>query len=220
MNKLLISSNGVNNFVNKVARTHVKMLLFPSIFVIRTTHSTIMLGTILKKRLSDNQVANIFINAIYSTVDNGFAEVAQLINEDVAFVNSPNIDAKRDGEFALIVIVGNLSYLESTFEPEQANRVEEIIFEKLAKVYEMEVSDFQKLIRDYQAFISRVNHPSKNMIYGMSKAIFHKYKLNDFQDDYFKRMQAPNPLFLKRMDEVVQNFIWNWDAFFKKYKLN
>lgn len=179
-----------------------------------------MLGTILKKRLSDNQVANIFINAIYSTVDNGFAEVAQLINEDVAFVNSPNIDAKRDGEFALIVIVGNLSYLESTFEPEQASRVEDIIFEKLAKIYEMPVSDFQKLIRDYQAFISRVNHPSKNMIYGMSKAIFHKYKLNDFQDDYFKRMQAPNPLFLKRMDEVVQNFIWNWDAFFKKYKLN
>ena len=120
-------------------------------------------GTILKKRLSDNQVANIFINAIYNTIDNGFAEVAQLINEDVAFVKSPNIDAKHDGEFALIVIVGNLSFLESTFEPEQANRVEEIIFEKLAKVYEMEVVDFQKLIREYQSFISRVNHPSKNM---------------------------------------------------------
>jgi hypothetical protein len=54
----------------------------------------------------------------------------------------------------------------------------------------------------------------------MSKAIFHKYKLNDFQDEYFKRMQAPNPLFLKRMDEVMSNFIWNWDAFFKKYKLS
>ena len=56
MNKLLISSNGVNNFVNKVHRVDVKSLLYSSIFVIRTTHSTIMLGTILKKRLSDNQV--------------------------------------------------------------------------------------------------------------------------------------------------------------------
>jgi hypothetical protein len=54
----------------------------------------------------------------------------------------------------------------------------------------------------------------------MSKAMFEKYKLNDFQDDYFRRMQAPNPLFLKRMDEVMANFIWNWDAFFKKYKMN
>jgi len=43
--------------------------------------------------------------------------------------------------------------------------------------------------------------------------------LNEFQDEYFKRMQAPNPLFLKRMDEIMVNFIWNWDAFSKKFKL-
>jgi hypothetical protein len=179
-----------------------------------------MLGTLIKKRLSDNQVANIFINAIFDTVDNGFKEVAQLINEDTAFVRSPEISDKESGEFGLIVIVGNLSFLESTFEAEEAGRIERIIFEKLAKIYDMSVLDFTKLIRDYQSFITRVNHPSKNMIYGMSKAVFHKYNLNDFQDEYFRRMQAPNPLFLKRMDEVMANFIWNWDAFFKKYKLN
>lgn len=179
-----------------------------------------MLGTILKRKLSDNQVANVFINAIFDTVDNGFKEVAQLINEDVAFVKSPAIEDKDNGEFGLIVIVGNLSFLESTFDAEQAGRVEKIIFEKLAKIYDMSEMDFVKLIRDYQSFITRVNHPSKNMIYGMSKAVFHKYGLNEFQDEYFRRMMAPNPLFLKRMDEVMGNFIWNWDAFFKKYKLN
>jgi hypothetical protein len=98
--------------------------------------------------------------------------------------------------------------------------IERIIFEKLAAMYEMSILDFTKMIREYQSFIARINHPSKNMIYGMSKALFHKYGLNEFQDDYFRRMQAPNPLFLKRMDEVIGNFIWNWDAFFKKYKLN
>lgn len=179
-----------------------------------------MLGTLIKKKLSDNQVANIFINAIFETVDNGFPEVAQLINEDVAFVTSPNIDSKNDGEFALITIVGNLSFLESTFEPTQAGRVEQVIFEKLATIYQMSTEDFKKLIREYQSFIQRVNHPSKNVIYGMSKAIFHKYKLSEYQDEYFRRMQAPNPLFLKRMDEVVSSFMWNWDAFFKKYKIN
>src|SRR5690606_1131282 len=104
-----------------------------------------MLGTLIKKKLTDNQVANIFINAIFETVENGFPEVAQLINEDVAFVSSPNIDAKNDAEFALIMIVGNLSFLESTFEPEQAGRVEEVIFEKLAGIYQMPVNDFKKL---------------------------------------------------------------------------
>jgi hypothetical protein len=179
-----------------------------------------MLGTILKRKLSDNQVANIFINAIFDTVDNGFKEVAQLINEDVAFVNSPSIDMNDHGEFGLIVIVGNLSFLESTFDSEQAGRVEKIIFEKLSKIYNIQESEFTKMVRDYQSFILKVNHPSKNMIYGMSKAVFYKYNLNDFQDEYFRRMQAPNPLFLKRMDEVMSNFVWNWDAFFKKYKLN
>lgn len=179
-----------------------------------------MLGTLIKRRLSDNQVANIFINALFDTVDNGFKEVAQLINEDTAFVRSPEIADKENGEFALIVIVGNLSLLESTFEAEEASRIERIIFEKLAAMYEMSILDFTKMIREYQSFIGRINHPSKNMIYGMSKALFHKYGLNEFQDDYFRRMQAPNPLFLKRMDEVIGNFIWNWDAFFKKYKLN
>ena len=54
----------------------------------------------------------------------------------------------------------------------------------------------------------------------MSKVIFDKYTLYNFQDEYFKRMQAPNPLFLKRMDEVVENFVWDWDGFFKKYRLD
>lgn len=178
-----------------------------------------MFSSIIKRKLSDNQVANVFINAIYDTVDNGFKEVAAMINDDPAFVVSPNIQPNQNGEFGLIVLVGNLSFLESTFDAEQAERVENLIFEKLAKMYEMETHAFKSLIREYQSFILRVNHPSKNWIYGMSKAVFHKYRLNDFQDEYFRRMQAPNPLFLKRMDEVMGNFIWNWDAFFKKYRI-
>ena len=179
-----------------------------------------MLGTLIKRRLSDNQVANVFINAIFDSVDNGFKEVASLINEDAVFMKSPEISSSESGEFGMIVIVGNLSFLESTFEAEQAGRVEKLIFEKLARIYDMKEADFEKLVRDYQSFITRVNHPSKNMVYGMSKAMFHKYGLNEFQDEYFKRMQAPNPLFLKRLDEVMANFIWDWDVFFKKYKLS
>lgn len=178
-----------------------------------------MFSTLIKRKLTDNQVANIFINALYDSIDNGFSEVAQLINEDLAFTTSPGIHKDNNGEFGLIVIVGNLSYLESTFDADQAERVESIIFEKLSKFYDLDVSSFKKLIKEYQNFILRINHPSKNWIYGMSKAVFHKYKLNEFQDEYFRRMQAPNPLFLKRMDEIMGNFVLNWDAFFKKYRL-
>ncbi len=179
-----------------------------------------MFGTILKKKVSDEKLANVFINGLFSTVDNGFPVVAEMLNEDNAFVVSPNIDSKNSYEFGMIVVVGNLSFLESAFDAEQAERVEGLIFEKLAKVLEMDLQSFKSVVKDYKQLMTRLNHPSKNMVYAMSKAVFDKYTLYNFQDEYFKRMQAPNPLLLKRLDEVMENFVWDWDAFFKRYKLD
>lgn len=178
-----------------------------------------MFGSLIKKKLTDNQVANIFINALFDSVDNGFSVIAQWINEDPAFTVSPKIDLTNNNEFALIVIVGNISLLESTFDSGQVERVEKLIYQKLAKIYEMSEIDIRNIIKEYRSFINRINSPSKNIIYGMSKAVFYKYNLNEYQDEYFKRMQVPNPLFLKRMDDILGNYLWNWDAFFKKYKL-
>ena len=178
-----------------------------------------MLGTLLKKKLSDNQLANVFMNGILEMVENGFGEVAQMINEDPAFVRSPELKESNNGLFSMVVMVANLSSLESTFETDQANRVEQLIFEKLGGMMKVTAHEAEQTVRDYQKFMLRINHPSKNMVYAMSKMVFHKYGLNEFQDEYFRRMQAPNPLFLKRMDAVVGNFLWDWDAFFKKYRI-
>jgi hypothetical protein len=179
-----------------------------------------MLGSLLKKKLSDNQLANVFMNGILEMVENGFGEVAQMINEDSAFIQSPNIPETKNGQFSMIVLVANLSYLESTFEVEQAVRVEQLIFNKLGQMMQSDAAEAEQTVREYQKFMQRINHPSKNMVYAMSKAVFHKYDLNVFQDEYFRRMDAPNPLFLKRMDAVVGNFLWDWDAFFKKYRID
>lgn len=159
------------------------------------------------------------MNGILEMVEKGFGEVAQMINEDPAFITSPAIPETKNGQFSMVVLVANLSYLESTFEVEQAVRVEQLIFEKLGQMMQSDASEAEQTVREYQKFMQRINHPSKNMIYAMSKAVFHKYDLNDFQDEYFRRMQAPNPLFLKRMDAIVGNFLWDWDAFFKKYRI-
>ncbi|MES2555956.1 MAG: hypothetical protein V4604_07395 [Bacteroidota bacterium] len=159
------------------------------------------------------------MNGILEMVENGFGEVAQLINEDPAFIASPNIQEEKNGQFSMVVMVANLSYLESTFEVEQAVRVEQLIFDKLGKMMQASAAEAEETVREYQKFMLRINHPSKNMVYAMSKAVFYKYNLNDYQDEYFRRMQAPNPLFLKRMDAVVGNFLWDWDAFFKKYRI-
>jgi len=50
-----------------------------------------MFGTILRKKVSDDKLANVFINGLFSTIDNGFPIIADFINEDQAFVHSPGI---------------------------------------------------------------------------------------------------------------------------------
>jgi hypothetical protein len=179
-----------------------------------------MFGSILKKKLSDNQLANVFLNGIFEVVDNGFGEIADLINDDPAFVVSPNLEKTANGQFTMIVIAANISSLENTFEADQAVRIEQLIFDKVGQMMGGNRDEAEETVRSYQKFMQRINHPSKNMVYAMSKAVFHKYELNDFQDEYFKRLQSPNPLFLKRMDQVVVNFLWDWDAFFKKYRID
>jgi len=160
------------------------------------------------------------MNGILEMVENGFGEVAQMINEDPAFIQSPEIPEVKNGQFSMIVLVANLSSLESTFEVEQAVRVEQLIFNKLGQMMQSTAAEAEQTVREYQKFMQRINHPSKNMVYAMSKAVFYKYELNDHQDEYFRRMQSPNPLFLKRMDAVLGNFLWDWDAFFKKYRID
>lgn len=178
-----------------------------------------MLNTLLRKRLSEEQMANVFINGLLEVIDSSFPVLTEMINDDTAFVTSPNIAESNYGSFAMIVFAANLNLLESTFDPEHASEIEKLILLKLSKMNDEPVTEFKVRMKEYQAFIKKINHPSKNLVYGMSKAIFAKYDLHQFQDEYFKRLSAPNPLFLKRMDEVTKLFIWDWDAFFKKFKL-
>lgn len=179
-----------------------------------------MLSTIFKKKFSDEQLANVFVNGVLDVVEKGFEEVKYIMSEDPAFQKKPNLDNMPDGHFAMIVIAGNVKELGGSFSSRQLQTLEPLIFDKISDAFEMTRNEFDGHLKDYSSFMSRVNHPSKVTLYSMSKAMFHKYKLNDCQDDYFKSMDSPNPLFLKRMDEIMKNFLWNWDAFFKRYKVN
>jgi hypothetical protein len=178
-----------------------------------------MLSTILKKRLTADEMSNVFINELLEVISASYPVFAEIVNDDIAFVRSPELGKEQKSTFAFIIYAANLNRLESTFEPVHAAEVEEQIMRKLAPYFGMERRELKVEMKNYQSFINKVNHPSKNLVYGMSKAIFAKFELHQFQDEYFKRLVSPNPLFLKRMDEITKLFIWDWDAFFKKYKL-
>ncbi|MFT5819989.1 MAG: hypothetical protein ACI8ZM_001223 [Crocinitomix sp.] len=179
-----------------------------------------MIGRLIKKKLNANKLANVFVNSILEATENGFDDVRAMINEDTAFVSNPEVSEKSMDKFILVIIVGNLRFLDNYFEVTEAKEIRTQIVRKFATIYEMEEHEFEQVVQTYDTFVSRVNHPSKNTLYGMSKAVFHKFQLNDHQESYFKNMRTPNPLFLKRMDEIMMNFLWDWDEFFKKHKMS
>lgn len=180
-----------------------------------------MLSGVLKKKLSEEKIANVFVNSILDITDKGFQDVKEMILDDPSFAKIPKINSTTaEGHFTMIVIVANLKCIETEFDIAHVAKIEELIHEKLATVFEISTQEFRTWKKEYESFMSRVNHPSKNTLYAMSKAIFHKYNLNEYQDEYFKKLQSPNPLFLKRLDDLMENFIWDWNAFFKKYKLS
>ncbi len=178
-----------------------------------------MLTLLKKKKLNDNQVANIFVNGIIETAENAFPELAGFINDSPEFVINPAIDEKDYGRFLMIISAANLSQISKYFSNGHDKAIIKNSIDKFSQIFELKPEDFARKIKHYKTFMARVNHPSKNAVYGTSKAMFHKYKLNDFQEEYFRGMNTPNPIFLKNLDEWMKNFMWDWGTFTEKYKI-
>lgn len=179
-----------------------------------------MLGNLIKRKIDADRLANVFVNSILHVTEHGFQDIKEMICEDTAFTSMPDVSDQHAENFLLIITVGNLEYLDDYFEVDEVQEIKKLIVEKFANIYGVTYREFEDWLQQTESFISSVNHPSKNMLYGMSKAIFHKFDLNKYQEDHFKNLKTPNPLFLKRMDEVMSNFLWDWDQFFRKHKFN
>ena len=64
-----------------------------------------MLTTIFgKKKLTEDKVANVFVNTLLNVIDNSFNEVASSISSDSEFVKPPIIDHLDSDKFLMIVL--------------------------------------------------------------------------------------------------------------------
>lgn len=171
-----------------------------------------------RKKITEEKLANIFVNSMLQAVDNSFGDLVDSICNDPEFKQRPIVDKDDSDKFLMIVVVGNFSYLSRYFSNTEEMVLKGKITQKFATVFGLTYEEMNTIFKDYGNFIYRVNHPSKNILYGMSKAVFYKYKLGKYQDEYFAQLDAPNPLFLKRMDNLMLNYVWNWSTFLDKYK--
>ena len=178
-----------------------------------------MLAIFGKKKLTDEKVANIIVNTTIETVEKGWPEVAGFFNDSPELVSNPNVSEHDLGKFLMIVIAGNFDFIPNHFPNGHDREIIRRCIEKFAQVFDIPKEEFASKLKEYRTFMGRINRPSKNTIYAMSKAVFFKYKLNDFQEEFFKNAKTPNPIFTKNLDEIMKMFLWDFEAFNEKFKV-
>jgi len=177
------------------------------------------IASFFKKKVEEDKVAELFVNIIFNAVDRGFANVAELLNNDVNLTAPACIATNNQDDFLMIVLAGNFKLLDNHFFEGQEDRIRHLTIEKLAAGYDIEADAMLEAINRMLSFFGKINFPSKNTHYAMSRAVFFKYGLNDFQQDYFKNLNTPDPILLKNIDEIMEQFIIKWDALVEKYRI-
>jgi len=179
-----------------------------------------MLSFFGKKRISEDAFANYFVTCSIEAAENSFQELAEIINFDPVFIKNPNVKAEDFQPFLLIVICANLSSLPKEFESNTLKNIEKLVIEKFARIFEVEPKELRGILRNITIEMERLNHPSKNIYSAMAKGLIQQYDLNKFQEYYFKNLNTPNPLFLKRIQEVMKQYIFDWSPFLEKFKIS
>ena len=173
----------------------------------------------VKKKISHKEIAHKFVHYTLQTIEDTYSDFLDAIFYDPELTKHPPLDYKDPRKFSLIIIAGNMKFFEQILSSYEENNLCQAIIEEMSTAFETSFHEMQAELEKYSSFISRVNHPSKNILYGMSKAVFFKFKLGKYQEDYFAQLNTPNPIFLKRIDNLVENYIWDWKSFFDKTKI-
>lgn len=179
-----------------------------------------MIATLFgKKKITEEKLANVFVNAALELTEEGFPAVAAEINESPEFVMSPGLAEHDSDAFGLIVLAANLMEAQRILGPGVDKRITALAISKFANATGMEAAHLEQEVRGLQSQMERLNFPSKNTVYAMGKVLFNRYDLFCFQDTYFREMKAPNPIILKRLNGLMGYFLWNWAEVNEQYRI-
>jgi len=179
-----------------------------------------MISTLFgRKKISEDKLANVLVNSVVRAIEPGFPLIAEELNEAPEFIQSPDIHELEAKPFALIIMAGNLMEIVPHLNAGQDRRLTTLAVSKFAVTQGEPTIEMDERIRSTQALIKRVNAPSKVTLYGMSKAIFAQYDLYQFQEPYFRDLKAPNPVLLKRINDLLENFLFCGEELCEQFRI-
>lgn len=178
-----------------------------------------MLGLFGKKKIKADELAPNYVHALYEVADQGFEEIAGYINEEKEFEHSPKLSDEENEWFLYIVYAGNLIYLDDFFDKKQADELSLVFMKEISHSIGKDPETAMSILTDYESFLRGLLGQPKNLVKAMSLAIFHKYDLNKYQKEHFQKLNAPSPIVLKELNEMIEYFLWNWQDYLNKYKV-
>lgn len=187
---------------------------------VRTENGTAMIGTLFgKKKISEDKLANVFVNAVLRLTEQGYPTIVEELAEASEFVSRPVFGPGDDELFAQILFAGNLMEAPKHLGAGQDQRLAQHAYSKFAPLMDTSAAELETETIALQHFMARINHPSKNTVYAMSKAIFHKYDLFRHQDAYFREQKAPNPIVLGRINKLMAYCLWDWAELLEEWRV-
>jgi len=172
-----------------------------------------------KQKLTEEQVASLFVSTTFESVEHGWPEVASFLNEHPLFIQCPGLDTEDYGRFLMIVVSANLQMIPKHFDSGTDRQIIQHICSKFAKSLHITPEVFTRKVKTYRSFMKQINQPSKNVVLAMTRAIFYKYRLNEFQEEYFSNMNTPEPNIQRDLKVLMSNFLWDWEAFNESYRV-
>ena len=176
-----------------------------------------------KEKISIERLSKIYSNTLFEVVDNGFPEIIGFVNDNRKFEESPNLQTSDIKWFLMIIFAANNHRLDNFLNNDVVDKLHNSCIEEMILFLSEDDLDQNEVIRDmildYEHFFLEQLSESGSLEKAMARSIFIKYNLNDYQGKLLKNQNEPNPVFLQELANLLSHFIWNWDDFLSKYKL-
>lgn len=179
-----------------------------------------MIATIFgKKKITEDKLANVFVNTVLEMTSAGFATIVAEVNEAPELDARPGMTEGDDQRFLMIVLAANLTEMQRVLGPGLDKRMFSLSVSKFAQAVGRACTEVESEVKALQARMERMNHPSKNTVGAMARALFAEYDLYPFQDSYFREMRQPNPILLKRLNGLFVYFLYNWSEVNDQFRI-
>lgn len=170
-----------------------------------------------KQKISADTTAQLFVNTLIEVVENGFEVLQDFVNTSDILPTNPKLNATDIKWFRWIVFAGNIKMLYQTFEEDEAEKLHNMLIDKMIITTNLPNDTTLQQINDYVYYISNLVKKSEDIVEAMARAIIEKYDM--FPNNTNTQNNHHQAIFLQELQGIMSHFLWNWEDYLAKHRI-